>query len=83
MRLSELERWLLRMGWIPEPMKPGSHRFWTHPDYPGQRLQYSDPHDGARHSGELRPDVVIAIYEKLRRMVPREDEQEQENQEAS
>lgn len=53
MRLSELERWLLRMGWQPEPMKGGSLRAWRHERYPGQRLTYHAPH---RHDGaELRP----------------------------
>lgn len=70
MRLSDLERWLCRHGWQPEPMKRGSHRAWTHPLYPDQRLTYSDPHDGARSSGELRPDVILAIYQKLIAMRP-------------
>ena len=72
MRLSELERWLLHMGWVPEPRKGGSTRAWTHPDYPNQRLTYHAPHkaDGA----ELRPDVVAHIYDKLASMRPIEDE---------
>lgn len=80
MRLSELERWLLRHGWQPEPRKRGSLRAWTHPAYPDQRLTYHAPH---KHDGaELRPDVVGHIYDKLATMRPA-DEQEQGNQEAS
>lgn len=78
MRLSDLERWLIRMGWQPEPLKSGSHRFWTHPMYPGQRMHYSAPHDGGRSSGELRPDVVIAIYQRLITMRPADEQHEHE-----
>lgn len=68
MRLSDLETWLDRHGWQQEPLKRGSHRAWTHADYPGQRLTYAVPHDGRRSHGELRPDVILAIYEQLRAM---------------
>lgn len=79
MRLSELEGWLLRHGWQPEPRKGGSLRAWVHPDYPDQRLTYHGPHkaDGA----ELPPNVICHIYDKLAAMRPVEGEQE--NQEAS
>lgn len=72
MRLSQLEHWLERMGWIAEPRKGGSLRAWTHPAYPGQRLTYHGPHkaDGA----EMRPDVVCHIYDDLAAMRPVEDE---------
>lgn len=73
MRLTELERWLDRMGWQQEELKRGSHRHWTHADYPGQRLSYAVPHDARRSHGEMRPDVVVAIYEQLRRMKPGDD----------
>lgn len=62
MRLVELEGWLLKMGWRPEPNKPGSHRAWTHPRFPGERISYAET------GRTLRPDVVLALYEKLRKM---------------
>lgn len=62
MRLSELECWLLKMGWEREPNKSGSHRHWTHPRFPNQRLTYAET------GRVLRPDVQIALYEKLRKM---------------
>ena len=72
MRVSELEHWLLRMGWQPDPLKGGSLRAWRHERYPGQRLTYHAPHkaDGA----ELRPDVVKEIYRDLAAMRPVEDD---------
>lgn len=59
MHFSELEGWLLRMGWQPESHNAGSHRHWTHPRFPGQHLTY------AQTGQALRPDVVIGIYQRL------------------
>ena len=72
MRVTEIEGWLLRMGWQPDPLKGGSTRAWRHERYPGQRLTYHAPHkaDGA----DLRPDVVKEIYRDLAAMRPVEDD---------
>lgn len=75
MRLAELERWLWRMGWQPEPNKSGSHRGWQHPAYPGQRLVYGDTHG----KGELRPDVVLRILDDLEHMTAVEPVDDAEN----
>ncbi len=76
MRLSQLEGWLLRMGWQSEPRKGGSTRAWTHDRYPGQRLTYHAPHKA--DAAELRPDVVKEIYRDLVAMRPVADEDEKE-----
>lgn len=55
----------------------------THADYPGQRLSYAVPHDARRSHGEMRPDVVIAVYEQLRAMKTANEMETEKEKEAS
>lgn len=65
MRVAELERWLDRMKWEQVPNKGGSHRHWTHPLFPGQRLTYS-----VQHGRVFPPEIVVSIYQDLIAMQP-------------
>lgn len=65
MRVAELEDWLAKMGWELQPMKGGSHRHWTHPLFPRQRLTYS-----TQHGRVFPPQIVVNIYQDLIAMQP-------------